>query len=62
MQEFLEDVQDKSVGILNRKNIFDKGSKIKLCKDTHQVLDVEGYNIKLNNGKSLPPKDLVILK
>jgi len=47
MQEFLEDIQHKSVRILNRKNIFDKGSKIKRNRDTHQVFDVEEYNIKL---------------
>ena len=59
-----EDVQKnaQTLGILNRKNIFDKGSKIKLSKDSHEILETDGYNIKLDNGKSLPPKDLVILK
>ena len=39
MQEFLEKAEGKTVGILNRKNIFDKGSKIKLAKDTHEVVE-----------------------
>ena len=62
MQEFLEKAEGKTVGILNKKNLFDKGSKIKLSKDSHEILETEGYNIKLDNGKSLPPKDLAILK
>ena len=62
MQDFIEKAEGKTIGILNRKNIFDKGSKIKLSKDSHEILETEGYNIKLDNGKSLPPKDLAILK
>ena len=62
MRDFIEKAEGKTVGILNRKNIFDKGSKIKLAKDSHEVVEIEGYNIKLDNGKSLPPKDLAILK
>ena len=62
MQNFIEKAEGKTIGILNRKNIFDKGSKIKLSKDSHEILETEGYNIKLDNGKSLPPKDLVIMK
>ena len=62
MQDFIEKAEGKTVGILNRKNIFDKGSKIKLAKDSHEIVETEGYNIKLDNGKSLPPKDLAILK
>ena len=62
MQDFIEKAEGKTVGILNRKNIFDKGNKIKLSKDPHEILETEGYNIKLDNGKSLPPKDLAILK
>ena len=62
MQDFIEKAEVKTIGILNRKNIFDKGSKIKPSKDSHEVVETEGYNIKLDNGKSLPPKDLAILK
>ena len=62
MQEFLEKAEGKTVGILNKKNLFDKGSKIKLSRGSHEILETEGYNIKLDNGKSLPPKDLAILK
>ena len=62
MQEFLEKAEGKTVGILNKKNLFDKGSKIKLSGGSHEILETEGYNIKLDNGKSLPPKDLAILK
>ena len=62
MQDFIEKAEGKTIGILNRKNIFDKGSKIKLAKDSHEIVETEGYNIKLDNGKSLLPKDLVILK
>ena len=62
MQDFIQKAEGKTVGILNRKNIFDKGSKIKLSKDSHEIVETEGYNIKLDNGKSLPPKDLAILK
>ena len=62
MQEFIEKAEGKTVGILNKKNIFDKGGKIKLSKASHDIIETEGYNIKLDNGKSLPPKDLAILK
>ena len=62
MQDFIEKAEGKTIGILNRKNIFDKGSKIKLTGGTHEIVETEGYNIKLDNGKSLPPKDLAILK
>ena len=62
MQDFIEKSEGKTVGIPNRKNIFDKGSKIKLVKDSHEVVETEGYNIKLDNGKSFPPKDRAILK
>ena len=62
MQDFIEKAEGKTVGILNKKNLFDKGSKIKLSRGSHEILETEGYNIKLDNGKSLPPKDLVILK
>ena len=62
MQDFVEKANGKTVGILNKKNLFDKGSKIKLSKDSHEIVETEGYNIKLDNGKSLPPKDLVIMK
>ena len=62
LQDFIEKSEGKTVGILNRKNIFDKGSKIKLSKDSHEIIETEGYNIKLDDGKSLPPKDLAILK
>ena len=62
MQDFIEKSEGKTVGILNRKNIFDKGSKIKLSRGSHEILKTDGYNIKLDNGKSLPPKDLVIMK
>lgn len=36
--------------------------KIKLSRGQHQVQGVEGYNIKLDNDRSLPPKDIVVLK
>ena len=62
MQDFIEKANGKTVGILNRKNIFDKGGKIKLSRGSHEILETDGYNIKLDNGKSLPPKDLVIMK
>jgi len=62
MKDYVEKVEGKTVGILNKKNLFDKGSKIKLSKDSHEIVEADGYNIKLDNGKSLPPKDLVILK
>ena len=62
MQDFIEKAEGKSIGTLNRKNIFDKGSKIKLSPGSHEILETDGYNIKLDNGKSLPPKDLVIIK
>ena len=62
MQDFVEKAEGKTVDILNKKNLFDKGSKIKLSKDSHEIVETDRYNIKLDNGKSLPPKDLVILK
>ena len=62
MQDFIEKAEGKTIGILDRKNIFDKRSKIKLSRDSHEIVEIEGYNIKLDNGKSLSPKDLVILK
>ena len=62
MKDFFEKAEDKVVGILKKKNIFDKGSKIKLESGEHKVIGMEGYNLKLENGKALPPKDIVILK
>ena len=62
MNKFYNNSQDKTVGILNRKNVFDKGSKMKLSRDSHDVISSEGYNIKLDNERSYPPKDIVILK
>ena len=62
LQKFYNDVQDKKVGILSKKNIFDKGSKIKLSKDTHEVVGFEGYNLKLDNDRMHPPKDIQVLK
>ena len=62
MQKVSEDVQNKTVSILNRKNIFDKGSKMKLSRDTHEVIGSEGYNFKLDNGRKHPAKDIVIMK
>ena len=62
MQKVFEDVQNKTVGILNRKNIFDKGSKMKLSRDTHEVIGSEGYNFKLDNSRMHPAKDIVIMK
>ena len=35
MQDFIEKAEGKTIGILNRKNIFDKGSKIKLSRSSH---------------------------
>ena len=60
--KFYDDIQGKKLGILSKKNIFDKGSKMKLSKDTYEAVDYEGYNIKLDNGRMHPAKDLVILK
>ena len=62
MQKISEDVQNKTVGILNRKNVFDKGSKMKLSRDSHEVIGTEGYNFKLDNGRTYPDKDVVIMK
>ena len=61
LNKFYEEVEGKTVGILNRKNIFDKGSKMKLAKGG-KVIGLEGYNIKLDNDKSYPAKDIVVLK
>ena len=44
MQDFFKKAEGKTVGILNKKNIFDKGSKIKLTKDSHEIVETEGYN------------------
>ena len=62
MQKSYDNLHNKTVGILNKKNIFDKGSKMKLSKDSHDVVSSEGYNIKLDNERSYPPKDIVVLK
>ena len=62
LNKFYDEVQDKKVGILSKKNIFDKGSKMKLSKDSHDVVGIEGYNFKLDNGRMHPPKDIQILK
>lgn len=59
MEKFYEDVQGKNVGILSKKNIFDKGSKFKLGKN-HTVEGMEGYNFRLND-RTYPPKDIQIL-
>ena len=62
MQKSYDNLQNKTVGILNKKNIFDKGSKMKLSRDSHDVISSEGYNIKLDNDRTYPPKDIVVLK
>lgn len=62
MQKSYDNLQNKTVGILNKKNIFDKGSKMKLSRDSHDVVSSEGYNIKLDNDRTYPPKDIVVLK
>ena len=62
MQKSYDNIQNKTVGILNKKNIFDKGSKMKLSRDSHDVVSSEGYNIKLDNDRSYPPKDIAVLK
>ncbi len=59
LNKFYEEIEGKTVGILNRKNIFDKGSKMKLGKGG-KVIGMEGYNIKLDTG-SYPAKDIVLL-
>ena len=38
MQKFYDNVQDNTVGTLNRKNIFDKGGKIKFQKKKFTML------------------------
>ena len=55
MQKSYENLHYKTVGTLNRRNIFDKGSKMKLGKDSHDVTGSERYNIKLDNERSYPP-------
>ena len=35
---------------------------MKLSKDTHDVVGLEGYNLKLDNDRMHPPKDIQILK
>ena len=45
MQDFVKKAKGKTVGILNKKNLFDKGSKIKLSKDLHEIVETDGYNI-----------------
>ena len=62
LQNFYDEIEGKTVGILNKKNIFDKGSKMKLSRDSHKVIGLEGYNIKLDNNRSYPAKDIVVLK
>jgi len=62
LNEFYDKVEGKNVGILNKKNLFDKGSKMKLSKDSQKVIGMEGYNIKLDNDRSYPAKDIVLLK
>ena len=62
MQKSYENLQNKTVGILDKKSIFEKGNKMKLSRDSHDVISSEGYNIKLDNERSYPPKDIVILK
>ena len=62
MKKSYENLHDKTVGILNKKNIFDKGSKMKLSREGHDVTESEGYNIKLDKERSYPPKDIVVLK
>jgi len=37
LQDLIEKAEGKTIGILNRKNIFDKGSKIKLSKSSISV-------------------------
>ena len=48
ISKFYGNVHDKTVEILNRKNVFDKGSKMKLSRDSrdsHDFTSSEGYNI-----------------
>ena len=60
--KFYDNIQNKNVGILSKKNIFDKGSKMKLSKDSYEVVGYEGFNMKLDNGRMHPARDIVILK
>ena len=62
LKKFFDSAEGHDVGILSKKNIFDKGSKMKLSKDKHEVKAIEGYNFVLDNGRKHPPKDLQILK
>ena len=62
LHKFYDEVEGKTVGILNKKNVFDKGSKMKLSRDSHKAIGIEGYNIKLDSGRSYPAKDIVVLK
>jgi hypothetical protein len=61
MQKFYDKAKDQPVGILSKKNIFDKGSKMKLSRDKHEIEGIEGYNFVLDNGRKHPPKDLKVL-
>jgi hypothetical protein len=62
MNKFYEDIQAKTVGVLSKKDKLDKGNKIKLSKGQHEVKGISGYNIVLDNERSYPPKDIVVLK
>lgn len=46
LNEFYDKVQDKKVGILERKNIIDKGDQIELVLGQHEVIRREEYNIR----------------
>ncbi len=61
--QIMEDKFDSGdkVGVLIKKEKFDKGNKIKLEKGSHEVVKQEGYSFILDNKRSHPSKDLVKL-
>lgn len=62
IHKFYNDVQDRGVGVLPKKNTPDKGSRVKLSRGTHDVVGPGGYNFKLGGDRVHPPKDTQILK
>lgn len=62
MNKFYEGNLNKIIGVLTKKDKLDKGNKIKLSRGQHDVKGILGYNIVLDNERSYPPKDIVILK
>ncbi len=61
MNKFDKRVENRQVGILTKKNVFDKGSKTIIGKTKHDIVGRDGYRYVLDNGEKYVPKSLGLI-